>query len=255
MKYLLVLFISLQSIAAVKSLKNSSYMLGADAVTNSEVKETEFGALARDIHKLYYPRAKKEGKEIVLFLDWSTPYFSAWATHPDDKYQINFWGGFARIPGMLTETWEFVVCHEIGHILGGKPRIDIKDSRWASAEGQSDHFAVNKCLPFYYKTYNKTDFDSRKSLPFELSNCLEAYEQNIEQNICMKILRAGRGFIDVLGYLSLDTHNADYRTPAPPTIELLNKGYPSSQCRLDIFVQGSLCLKRECERSSCWYKK
>lgn len=231
-----------------------TYMIEVDDQTNSEVSMSDFYRITSELFALYYTK-NIDQRELRLFVDWKTPYFSAWATQLDEiKYQINFWGGFARIPGMLIESFEFVACHEIGHILGGHPRHTTTSLEWATSEGQSDHFAVTECLPKYYKHYKRTQFDSFKSLPYELDICLNAHESKEDQNICLKILRAGRGFADVLNFLYPKDELASFEYQQEPTEKTLFNSYPTPQCRIDIFKNGAECFSGNCKRNDCWYK-
>jgi hypothetical protein len=232
-------------------------MLDINAITNTEVDKKQFHKIVGEIYSLYTTEALSQNKNLTLSLNWKVPYFTAWANKgASSHYSINFWGGLARIPGMLTQTWEFIVCHELGHILGGLPKHKSSYSSWASSEGQSDHFAITECLPKYYKTFQKEGFDSTLSLPVEIDRCLNSHISVENQNICLKVLRAGRGMAEVLNYLSLSDEVASYESIAPSVDQTLHDSYPTAQCRIDIFYQQSTCTeKKACPRNSCWYVK
>ena len=229
-------------------------MIPVDSQTTSEINETLFYQIPAKVHALYYKEVKKRNIELSLKLDWKKPYFSAWAYNDSENhFSLNFWGGIARIPGVFKETWEFTACHEMGHVIGGYPKHKNSMFKWASAEGQSDHFAITDCLPKYYKHYKELDFDSTTSMPEEIDICLNAYTELDSQNICLKILKGGRGFADVLHYLNRDEELASYHKEALPVEHTLFDSYPTSQCRIDIFKTQSQCMKNKCDKNNCWY--
>jgi hypothetical protein len=55
------------------------------------------------------------------------------------------YGGLARYPGMTEMGFQIVLCHEIGHHLGGQPTYN-QGRDWASVEGQSDYWATLSCM-------------------------------------------------------------------------------------------------------------
>ncbi|MDP7321132.1 MAG: hypothetical protein QF441_11015 [Bacteriovoracaceae bacterium] len=237
--------------------KNSAQsMLPVGVNTSSEIDEAYFTSKVFEVYNLYFQDMKNEGRKFKIFLDWKNPYFSAWSSFKENSYYINFWGGMARIPGVLYETWDFIACHEVGHVLGQYPRIALEHLDWATSEAQSDHFATSECLPRLYKRNLEalTDDIFAKAMPYEIEACLDQYPSEKNQKLCLKILRAGRGFVALLKHLNFTDGNISYETPAKKTQMLIDKSYPSAQCRLDIFFRGAMCLKKEvCPRNNCWY--
>jgi len=56
-------------------------------------------------------------------------------------------GGLARHETMTPDGFATVVCHELGHHLGGVPKkFSWFGNSWASNEGQADYFGIMKCL-------------------------------------------------------------------------------------------------------------
>ncbi|CAB4149789.1 hypothetical protein UFOVP558_32 [uncultured Caudovirales phage] len=58
-------------------------------------------------------------------------------------YMIDAFGGLARHPKMTKNAFIAVLCHELGHHIGGAPKYRAD---WASNEGQSDYFATLRCM-------------------------------------------------------------------------------------------------------------
>ena len=240
-----------------KEFNSERYQIFPDQITTSEINKDSFSSKINEILPIFIKESLAQNRIIVQNPMWETPYFSAWAKKQNESiYMINFWGGMARIPGMLTETWEFIICHEIGHIIGGHPyHQKVTDSLWASSEGQADHFAVVSCLPKFYRSQTQL-LEPLDLYPYEVSLCEEKYSKEEDKIICKKILRAGRGFVDINSYLNPDIAKADFFSNEIEAEKTIFDSYPSMQCRFDIFKTASQCLQdKNCQRNDCWYKE
>jgi hypothetical protein len=138
-----------------------------------------------------------------------------------------------------------ILCHEVGHFLGGAPKQLRGNSglrSWSSAEGEADYFAGAKCVSHVLGEPPGGDPRSR------------AHAASLAATLL---------YSDVTGFTkpSLDSHDGSV---APETI--LN-GYPAIQCRLDTIVDGLACpipdtepLDDEdpsisaCGRPACWFR-
>ena len=238
---LLFLFFPLSSYSSI--FKNN-YEIHLEEATTSEVNQAKFYSITSEIYKLF------SQTNILVNYEWDKPYFTAYA-HEESahNFSINFWGGLARIPDMLEETWAFIVCHELGHILGGEPHLSIETLRWASSEGQSDYFAAQICLPRYFKSKIKSNIEQQDYLPFELGLCLKRYEKTEDQSICLQILRAQRGFVAINRYMQNDE---DYEFNREVEFNN-NSSMPTLQCRMNTITDGATCIHKVCERNKCWY--
>ena len=254
MKALILFLISSTVFSGILSSDPTNYMIDEFETTSSEINELKFNKVVMEIYSLYIQKALKNKLKLRVHTNWSSPYFSAWASKKQDIYKINFWGGLARINSMTLESWEFIVCHEIGHILGGKPKMRIKGHSWASAEGQADHFAITECLPNYYKTFKKTKDTQTYIQDLDYYKCFSMDDTNK----CIRVLNAGHAFSNVLEFLNHDKNilKATYDKTAPHVLNTLFDSYPSNQCRLDIFNKNATCDNKSlCERNLCWFSK
>lgn len=273
---LFLLFLSLETLSCpfcINSDKSdpSKYMIEANDPNQSLVGEANFSIIAAQIYKLYQNDFISANRPTELNLFWETPYFSAWAAGPaqnsHERYTINFWGGMARIPGMTKEGWAFTACHEVGHILGGLPRISIGDYKWASSEGQADYFSAAQCLRRYFLTY---EFKSEEELPlppFVVELCHKAHLENKKMiNVCLNVAKAAASFARVLNFLApLPEEFSSLETPSHSVSEwTIIDGYPDPQCRIDTIVSAGLCGKdpfsedwicteNQGFRPSCWF--
>ncbi len=238
----------------------SRYEIRPDDKTNSLINENIFSKVIHRIESLYLNDFLEKGLIVNFNYDWEMSYFSAWA-HDDAPpvYSLNFWGGMARIPGMNEYGWAFIVCHEVGHLLGGAPYNDIKFYLWASAEGQADYFASAHCLKRYFSNY------PYKGIKINLA---ESVVKQCEGNFhCLNSAKAADSFSKVLNYLLRDKNEASIQKRSYNKVsKTIFSSYPSKQCRVDTILNAGLCdndfhnlnswdcLQGPGKRSECWFK-
>lgn len=188
----------------------------------------------------------KTGKDFVVSFDWQNKYFGAFAKDEGNKYSISLWGGMSRAEGMTEELAYFILCHELGHILGGNPKQTIPGSDWASSEGQSDFFAAKRCMPHLMKK-----IPMKKRLASKRTD--ELCRGNFQ---CETIASIGKEFINFAQRWSFQNYTevklGDIPVEKPKN--LLRNVYPTDQCRLETVIQGASCLvNSNCSRPVCWY--
>lgn len=164
--------------------------------------------------------------------------------------------GLLEAPKLTEDSLRIILCHELGHLLGGDPRQDppvdwtgpiAHDGRtYISSEGQADYYAVSSCFP---KLLMGGAAEQPKPVVGlnVVSQCDESWGANSFRSIiCMRAIRAGYDFLR----LSFDF---DISFDAPDEFispVLIRNHYPSRQCRLDTFISGSLKNK---SRPPCWF--
>jgi hypothetical protein len=176
----------------------------------------------------------KTTKPLVIQLQWESPYFGGGALQDDSLVYVRIFGGMVRTPEMTEDIYALILCHEIGHMIGGEPYQDIPGAEWTSVEGQADFFAASVCLPRYFKT-------------LEPSLSADLIQQRIEL--------AGLGFLQLSQKYA--TSNQEpvslEKTATEVATELNRHSYPSDQCRLDTFKAGASCLtEATCRAPACW---
>jgi hypothetical protein len=124
-------------------------------------------------------------------------------------------GGMLAHQKMNDNAFALLLCHELGHFLGGPP---LKSSNgWSSTEGQADYFSGQVCVR--HIELGESDFiDGAIRLTSIYSEVMSEPEPRISQ--CDQ-------------------------NKAPRT----NFGYPSVQCRLDSILAGW----ESKPRPECWY--
>lgn len=203
--------------------------------------------------------------------------------------RVNVGRGLLESPRLTPDVYRLILCHEIGHLLGGEPRLPLP-AEWdgarssdggslLSSEGQSDYYSTATC----FRRLAKTGFAAQsKSLPTELHNvrrapapariqelCAKAWpESEVERSICERAALAGVGFLTLVSSFNI---SLEVRDTTEATKVIVNT-YPSRQCRLDTMVAGALCsvdlpldfsrvqdldlrcAKEEAQRPKCWYR-
>lgn len=189
------------------------------------------------------PEVKRlTGKELKVELDWGNPRVNASATRDEKNNPVLIiLGGMARHPQLTYDGFYGILCHELGHYLGGAPKKKRGRSdklSWSSAEGQADYYATSKCLPLIFKnplkSINPNDVAEKKEVDL-------AFELCRGESSCVRMGLAGlsmaRVFASLKNYYDLPSLEVQDHFNAWET-EL---GHPQPQCRLDTLKAGILC--------------
>ncbi len=195
--------------------------------------------------KTYTPIARKYGATIVMQRKWESETVNAGTYREDQgkRWIMNLYGGFARHPSITQDGYMLVVCHEIGHHIGGAPKkyYPERGKIWASTEGQSDYFATLKCLRKVFRKDNNIEIVSQLDVPENIrKECAISFSTEDEIALCTRTSMAG---------LSVAKVNADGRGLPVPDLEVVDNNivdsttnnHPVPQCRLNTYYQGSIC--------------
>lgn len=209
------------------------------------LSENDFNFVIATLYKIYAPVIEeRSGLKLNMFADWQDGTVNAYATRSVDAWNVHINGGIARAKGMTIDGLAVIVCHEIGHHLGGAPRTFLYQG-WPSAEGQADYFATSKCLKKYYAqlSLEEESFALDSSIPQKvIMDCNSVYKNVADLKICIRSQMASLDFAHFLNSLP------GVRTPAmlgatdPKVVKgTIYNEYPKPQCRFDTLYQGSLC--------------
>ena len=155
--------------------------------------------------------------DLTIVFEHQEDRANAELTRAGEALTIRVWGGMLNHALMTEETLLLLLCHEIGHFLGGPPTKSR--GGWSSTEGQADYYSSFQCarsvgldeVSFYDSALNLTRIYS--ALTFSPEPRLESCDP-------VKVVRT-------------------------------NFGYPSVQCRLDTLIAG---WKKE-SRPQCWFSQ
>lgn len=206
----------------------------------SQITETDFSAILIRLQDLYQPTVNKLGKKLEIIGDWEDATVNAVATRDQDFWRINVAGGIARAPQMTKDGLLIIVCHELGHHLGGAPRMALYGG-WPSAEGQADYWATSKCLKKYYQKF-KSDGEVL-ALPEKVKGeCQSQFMLTEERDVCLKSISASVKFGKFLDTLNPKKPTITFDTPDSRIVKGTNiNDYPRPQCRFDTLYAGALC--------------
>ncbi len=193
----------------------------------SPVKIFDFYAIPSKIIGLFHKELSLAPAPVVLEAKWESPYFGAGVSLFSDEIKIMVLGGMVRVPGVSLEAYAAVICHEIGHIVGGYPFQTIAGAEWTSAEGQADFFAASVCLPKYFASLGVEKDIIPKAVETAGYEMLWAYRNFDSSSTHVQLLRQ--------------------KVKMDPVSKTLLNQYPSAQCRYENFRNNK-------NRPSCWFK-
>lgn len=214
-------------------------------VKNAGMTEEEFDKTIDKVEVIYSPIISAKGKTLEIIRNWDDGTVNAYAQQVGNTWKVSMFGGLARHETITTDGFALVVCHELGHHLGGLPKKKSWwSSSWASNEGQADYFGTMKCLrKFMEKDDNITMMSTVKVPAFVTEKCEANFQTADDIAMCQRGSMAGLS----LGNLFRALRNLDqplqFNTPDPNVVATTNDNHPAPQCRLDTYFNGALCDK------------
>lgn len=213
-----------------------------DKASNNMTKEMFLDAVLR-VSSVYEPIVAEKGGKLIMNNRWDDATVNASAQQSGKNWQVNMYGGLARHPLVTVDGFMMVVCHELGHHIGGAPRKGGWGSAWASNEGQADYFAGLKCMRRVLEKEDNIAVVSKMEIDADATaKCESIYKSASEVALCQRISMAGKSLAMLLGDLGGNS-NVNFTTPDTTKVARTNDNHPQAQCRLDTYFQGSLCDK------------
>lgn len=210
--------------------------------------EKTFNAVIDRVTSVYAPIVAKKGATLNVEKRWSDDTVNAFADRQGSTWSVHMFGGLARHPAVTPDAFMLVVCHELGHQIGGAPKYN-GGLDWASDEGQADYWGTMKCMRRVLTESPEipANFKNRSRLaeptidPTVQKSCLEAHRDSADQALCLRIGMAGKSLADLFAAFGGPAPKFD--TPDKSVVKVTYDGHPKSQCRLDTYFQASLCAK------------
>ncbi len=237
-------------------LPENNFKISVDAKRSGGLSEAEFNASIDAVEVLYAPIVAAEGGKLVIDRKWSDATVNAYAQRSGTNWRVSMFGGLARHETITKDGMSLVVCHEIGHHIGGAPKKgDIWSSgvSWASNEGQSDYFATLKCLRRTFLNDNNRQIVRKMDVPESLAAaCSKSWSSEEDRAICIRGAMAGDSVARLFAALRKE-NPAKFETPDAAVVSATNHNHPATQCRLDTYFQGALCeisLNQDVEQDS-----
>jgi hypothetical protein len=224
------------------------------------ITEIEFNSVLDRLQSLYAAEIRSHGGELVINRLWDDSTVNASAEQKNGQWILNMYGGLARHKETTKDGFALVACHEMGHHLGGSPKYKKSwfpwgGSSWASNEGQSDYYAVLKCLRRYFAEDSSSFVIENKILtgdvdPLVDSRCREMFNNTDDQNFCIRNSYAGLSTARLLNDLNNGKTAPNFNTPDNSVVKTTNDSHPAAQCRLDTYFSGSTCTVTVSEKLS-----
>lgn len=217
--------------------ENSLHLEDSFERRRPNIKRPEFQAIMDKAQRIYAPIVSSFGGNLEVYGSWYGNTVNAYANREGDTWEVTVYGGLARRPEITPDAVMLVVCHELGHHLGGYPFVND----WASIEGQSDFYATQVCAPkMWANEIDKNALYREKVHPEAKSKCDSVYTNTDDQNLCYRISLAGQSLSNLFGAARNDSPPS-YATPSTVIVDKTNMSYPKAQCRLDTYLAGALC--------------
>lgn len=223
--------------------ENSMKIYAGDKAANNMTEELFLSTVKR-VSDVYESVVASKGAKLKMNNRWEDATVNASAQQSGKTWQVNMYGGLARHELVTTDGFMMVVCHELGHHLGGAPRKSTwMGTSWASNEGQSDYWAGLKCMRKVLENDDNISYVANMIVDQDVTEkCSTVYKSAQEVALCQRISMAGKSLAMVLGSLGGNS-NVNFTTPDTRTVAKTNDNHPQAQCRLDTYFQGTLCDK------------
>jgi hypothetical protein len=235
--------------------------------------EAQFNQVIDKVEGIYGPIIAKLGGQLVVDRNWTDDTVNAYAQRQGSVYRVSMFGGLARHEAVTQDGFALVLCHELGHHLGGAP----KHSSWASNEGEADYYGNLKCLRRVFSSPGATVFTRAASNDEAAQKaCAQSFSKASDKALCLRTSMAGVSLGTLLNILGGGTTPPQFDTPDASVVEQTDDAHPAAQCRLDTYFQAALCARPwtetmndtdpnvgACTRSQgfsvglrplCWYK-
>lgn len=211
--------------------------------TNGGITEAEFNAVIDRFEPIYAPIVSRMGGKLKINRKWTDGTVNASAQQFFGSWNVNMFGGLARHEKITADGFALVLCHELGHHLGGASKVGNFLMRWASNEGQSDYFATLKCLRIGWLNDNNEAIVAKMNAPkFLVDSCNKAFGDKAERALCVRGGMAGASVAGLFAAMR-NKPEAQFNTPDANVVTKTNDAHPAHQCRLDTYFQGALCEK------------
>ena len=220
-----------------------AYRETQDKVDAGNISKKEFLRIIDRVKKIYVPIFKDLDMNFKIEHLWEDKQQNAFAGMSGSDRFILLYGGYARQKLMTPDAYLSIVCHEIGHHLGGFPKK--MNSTWSSSEGQADYFSTLKCMKEVLESdsENSSVADSL-DLPEQIKlQCRLQFSDEDQYSICLRSSKASEDYGKVIANILVPGSEKyiSLTTPATELAFVTNLRHPSAQCRADTKFQGALC--------------
>ncbi|MBI5623418.1 MAG: hypothetical protein HY924_06555 [Elusimicrobia bacterium] len=225
-------------------LPENNLRIDVGSFEDKGITEAQFNRVLDVVEKIYKPVVAAKGATLVVERKWDDGTVNAYAQQQGGKWMISMFGGLARHSAVTQDGFALVACHEMSHHLGGAPKSSGWFGGWATIEGQADYGANLKCLRRVFAEVSAKSFTRPVGDdPVAVVACEQAFSSSKDRAICLRGAMAGKSVSALFKALSSDPKDAEFNTPDPAVVTEMDESHPATQCRLDTYLQGSICAK------------
>lgn len=243
MKLLGVLVLFFFSFVARADFPENDLYLEDGMFFNANMTEARFKQIIDSVVNIYRPIVEAKGKKLVVEYNWNDSTVNAYASQQGNTWRVAMFGGLARRPEITDDGFAMVVCHELGHHLGGY--AFYSGGNWAATEGQSDYFANQACAKKVFKTSETvlrlTEYRAKVSKRAQ-DRCDSVYSSQLDRAACYRSLAGGQSLANLLARLNGEGA-PKFETPDQDQVSRTYEAHPVAQCRLDTYLAGAVCTK------------
>lgn len=225
-------------------MEENTMQIPVNAKALGGISELQFNRVIERVERIYSPVIRMQGKKLTIEKDWQDPTVNAYAKqglNPNELI-VHMFGGLARHQAVTEDGFALVLCHELGHHLGGAPRKI--EANWASNEGQADYFGTMKCFRKYISRDRNTEVIAKLNVPPEVTKkCQTVFANEEEVASCVRSSMAGYSLSSLFYSMKSGAKKISFSTPDNTIVVNMYDGHPNAQCRLDTYFAGSLCDK------------
>ena len=215
------------------------------------ITEQQFNDVIDRVERLYKADVEAMGDTLKVNRLWNDGTVNASAQRQGNVQVLNMYGGLARHKATTIEGFALVICHEYGHHNGGAPKMSGWFGSWATNEGGSDYFASLKCLRRFFAEDDNAAIIAESTIdPVAEAACTSQFPDENERLICLRTSLAGQSVAYLFQDLRKETTLPTFGTPDKREVNRMNDAHPETQCRLDTYFQGSLCVAKEGDKLS-----
>ena len=207
----------------------------------------DHAAVLAQASAVYGPLLARQGLRLVIVED-RRGMISARADIVGGDAVVGVDIGVYDSPALTEDAFRFMLCHELGHLVGAPPRrpapleyegpIGPDGLMLVSSEGQADYYASLKCMRLLLEGADHAALESRRPpAPRVTTLCARQFPSAEQSALCRRVAMAG---LEFLRGMSMQVP-IDFETPSPEIAERTFAEYPSRQCRLDTILAGALC--------------
>lgn len=211
------------------------------------ISEQEFMARVTEVQNSYKGLVQSLGGKLSVKGNWRNDTPNARAAQLFGTWSVEITGGLARRPELTGDALTLILCHEVGHHLGGFPFVNNGPGpipigeTWAAAEGQADYFSTHVCSRRLWAQdlAENSKFRGMVSPAAKLA-CDGVWESREDQDLCYRTSVAVTSMIATMASL-MGKPMPEFSTPDPTAVDKTFLGHPDPQCRMDTTFQASLC--------------